>query len=531
MDEIRSYIYLDEEAVNSIYAQLRKKIIVKKTIKRIKGRAASLKIGAGLSKLFSIFSGDASANKERSYSTQTEIEYLMLPEDRVDPIIEVLAKGKHYYTELEKAVESVNKNDGSVFINVYDSFSADKSIPENAGYTVFERSMQTVSDTGVRLTGGCVSNHQGPKILWWKEQSPEAWLNSDAFVTLSAFLSMRLCDHAHAYIDDTHLHFTGFADNENRKWDDKLTHIFGDVDSKLPPIVHATQIIGYLSTEAARKMGLVQGIPIAAGCGDTAASALGAGVTKPCMALDVAGTASVLAMSTNQFVPDTKHRTLLFMRSVLDGLYTPLAYIGGGGLCIRWASRLLGKTYDELEKEATIIPLGSNGLQFVPHFAGRVCPASPCLSGAWYGLKWNHGHGEMYRSVLESIAAEYRHYHDILLDCDAIKGGGVVLGTGGGAKSRLFCQIKADALQMDYLPLQNADAALRGSAIVAGMAAGVYNKNGSELPVSREMSVRLHHHKDQNEMWSRITHSQEHLADQLDKYAQEEAKWHQEIQI
>ena len=57
MDEIKSYIYLDEEAVNSIYAQLRKKIMARKTIKRIKGKAASFKIGAGLSRLFSIFSG------------------------------------------------------------------------------------------------------------------------------------------------------------------------------------------------------------------------------------------------------------------------------------------------------------------------------------------------------------------------------------------------------------------------------------------------------------------------------------------
>ncbi len=75
MGEIKSYIYLDEEAVNSIYAQLRKKIIAKKTIKRVKGKAASLKIGAGLSKLFSFFTGDASANKERSYSTQTEMPH------------------------------------------------------------------------------------------------------------------------------------------------------------------------------------------------------------------------------------------------------------------------------------------------------------------------------------------------------------------------------------------------------------------------------------------------------------------------
>lgn len=164
MDEIRSYIYLDEEAVNSIYAQLRKKIIVKKTIKRIKGRAASLKIGAGLSKLFSIFSGDASANKERSYSTQTEIEYLMLPEDRVDPIIGVLAKTKRYYTKLEAAIDGVNRNEGSVFINVYDTFCTDMSVPKDAGYTLFEQKIKTgdsenkilmgMSDSKLRFAAG-----------------------------------------------------------------------------------------------------------------------------------------------------------------------------------------------------------------------------------------------------------------------------------------------------------------------------------------------------------------------------------------
>lgn len=382
--------------------------------------------------------------------------------------------------------------------------------------------MQQEEEAVIRLSGGCVTNHHGPKMLWWMNEQPEAWRKTQAFVTLSAYLSMRLCGSKQAYTDDTHLHFTGFADNENRCWDDGLTHAFGDVSAKLPPIIRCMQKVGTLTHEAAERCGLIEGIPVAAGCGDTAASALGAGVTRPDMALDVAGTASVLAMSTRRFVPDIQHRTLLYMRSVLDGLYTPLAYIGGGGLCIRWVSRLLGKSYGELETLAQEVPLGSNGLRFIPHFAGRVCPASPQMPGVWYGLKWNHGAGEMYRSVLESIAAEYRHYHEILLSSAAIAEGGVVIGTGGGAKSRLFCQLKADALQMEYRPLAQSDTALWGSAVVAGIAAGVYNEDGTGIPAPKDGFSPCYPHAEQQEAWKYMTRSQLSLADVLERHAQED---------
>ena len=154
MDDIKSYIYLDEAAVNSLYAQLRKKIAVKKTIKRMQGKAASFKVGAGLSKLFGIFSPDASANRERSYSTQTDIEYLMLPQDRVPRVIDALASGKRYYTELDAAAESLDaaertsRDKGGVFVNVYDTFHTDTSVSKDAGYTLFERELKSISDKG-----------------------------------------------------------------------------------------------------------------------------------------------------------------------------------------------------------------------------------------------------------------------------------------------------------------------------------------------------------------------------------------------
>ncbi|GAG88091.1 unnamed protein product [marine sediment metagenome] len=82
-------------------------------------------------------------------------------------------------------------------------------------------------------------------------------------------------------------------------------------------------IIGHLSKEAANHCALIEGIPIAAGAGDTTTSYLGAGIVKPGIIFDVAGTASVLASCTNEFSPDLKYKTVMCSRSVIQNLFSP----------------------------------------------------------------------------------------------------------------------------------------------------------------------------------------------------------------
>src|SRR4030042_3541470 len=94
--------------------------------------------------------------------------------------------------------------------------------------------------------------------------------------------------------------------------------------------------MGEVPEKSAAELGLAQGTLIAAGAGDTAANALGAGIVKPGMLFDVAGTAAVLAGCTDKFVADIKNRAVINMQSVIPGLWNPLAYIGGGGIALRW---------------------------------------------------------------------------------------------------------------------------------------------------------------------------------------------------
>lgn len=330
----------------------------------------------------------------------------------------------------------------------------------------------------IRRTGGQVTVNHGAKILWWKEERPEYYKRIVRFVTLSAYVGMRLCGLSadKAYIDDTHLHFTGFANNIARCWDDSLLAEFRIEKDKMPRLCRPTDCIGVLTREMAQCCGLQEGIPIAAGCGDTAASSLGAGILSSGEIYDVAGSASIFSYTTESYLPDVHDKTLMFTRSVKENLWNALAYISGGGLCLQWYQKLSGYDYVELDGMAEQIRPGSGGLLFVPHFSGRTCPNEPKIRGSWLGLDWQKGVPELYRSIMESIACEYKLYLDILMRADSSIHPTEVCGVGGGSLSKVFNQIKADVLQIPYRPLECCDTAVWGSAITAGVACGLFDK-------------------------------------------------------
>ena len=231
--------------------------------------------------------------------------------------------------------------------------------------------------------------------------------------------------------------------------------------------------------------GLAAGTPIAAGAGDTAANALGAGIVKAGMLFDVAGTASVFAGCTDRFVADEENQALLTMRSVLPGLWNPLAYIGGGGLALRWfrdqffnaaqgvSQPAQDDLYDRMSAMAASAPVGCDGLFFSPHLGGRICPAAPGMRGAWVGFSWGHTQAHFFRAILESVAFEYAYYLSILRgllpDLKLLQ----ARVAGGGARSLTWNQIKSDVLGVPYQPLMRSELGTWGSALIAGHAVGL----------------------------------------------------------
>jgi xylulokinase len=166
-------------------------------------------------------------------------------------------------------------------------------------------------------------------------------------------------------------------------------------------------------------------------------------------------------------------------------MWNPLAYIGGGGLALRWFRDQFFNTrqgdpllleedlYGRMLRLAESVAPGSDGLFFSPHLGGRICPSSPAMRGAWVGVSWSHKMDHFARAILESVSYEYAYYLKILRDMLPDLHLTEARAVGGGARSLVWNQIKADVMNVPYQRLVGNEFGAWGAAMIAGKAAGL----------------------------------------------------------
>ena len=341
----------------------------------------------------------------------------------------------------------------------------------------------------IASSGGAPSFNHGAKMLFWKNEHPEIYARIAKFTMLSSYVAGRMAGlkGEDAFIDRSYLGLSNFADTSKSRWNVDLVEAFGLDPKKMPRIVDPWEIIGAVTPEMARLTGLAAGTPIAAGCGDATANILGAGIVEPGTLFDVAGTASVLSIVTDRFATDTRHKMLYMCPHAAPGLYFAMAYVNGGGLNLRWFRDQFGQVekliseadgenvYQRLGRMAEKAPPGAGKLLFLPHLGGRVCPNNATVRGAIMGLSWGHTKNHIFRAILEGIGYEYAYYLKACRDLMPEFRPKRIVGIGGGARSRIFKQIKADILGVPYMSLDREECGTLGAALVAGHAAGLFS--------------------------------------------------------
>jgi len=360
--------------------------------------------------------------------------------------------------------------------------------------------MDTIAGEAVTRNAGCPpSFNHGPKILWWKAERPEVFHTIRSFVQPGGYAAMRLCglSAADAFIDHTYLHFSGFADNARGQWDTALCDQFGLDPALLPRIVEPHHVVGGVSPTAAERCRLKPGTPVVAGCGDTAASFLACGATGEGICVDVAGTASVFAATTSSYRPDLTQKMLACGRSATPGLWHSYAYINGGGMNLEWFRQEIAnrgraevgglglEALEEIANEA----LSDDAPIFVPHLEGRVCPSEPGLRGGWLGITRATSFGALYRAVLESVALEYALYQRGILALYPHLRFRELRITGGGEKSALWNQMKADVLGMPAAQVRGGSGAPLGAAMLACFGVNLC----TDLPTAAQQWIALGH--------------------------------------
>jgi len=325
----------------------------------------------------------------------------------------------------------------------------------------------------------------GNKILYWKKK--EEWKEIYKFIQPSAFVAGKLAGLTgqEAYMDETFICFSGFADLKELSWSADLCGKMEVDERKLPEIRKSTDVIGTLCEKGASDTGLPKGIPIAAGCGDQTAGFVGAGILKAGQMVDVSGTACILGASVDAFTSDMKHRTLACVKSALGDTYYLISIVLGGRTH-NWfidsffsdiAAEMKRKgedLYGYLDQKAADIPPGSGGLVSINYLQGRFFPPDPSMRGLFIGHTWAHTRFHFYRAILESIAYDHCLTKHIISDLVPDVDFPVISAIGSGAQSKFWMKIKADVLQKKYVNLIRSDLATLGAAIVAGCSIGLF---------------------------------------------------------
>jgi xylulokinase len=371
------------------------------------------------------------------------------------------------------------------------------------------RMMSVAGDRILELAG--TPPTYGQKILWWKEEQPEVWKRIHKFIQPAAYVAglMAGLSGDQAFMEPSFMGWSGLSDSRYRRWSEELCEFFDVPLRVLPRTVPAFEVVGYLSTQAARDAGLPSGLPITAGAADAAASLLGAGVVDAGTLFDVSGTACIFGVCLDHFRADTSTKTLCCMSSVLPERFYQLSIVLGGRTHDWFVREFCGEEASEakaegmtvfalMDRKAEGLPPGSEGVLAIPQLGGRWNPAEPDVRGLWIGFGWGHRKAHLYRSILESVAYEYSIYVSRmreLLPHAALKEVRVV---SGGGRSRLWNQIKCDVLGLPYRKMGRDDLATWGSALIAGHAVGIFPdlaeaaKAGAQIADHLEPDMRAH---------------------------------------
>jgi xylulokinase len=321
-----------------------------------------------------------------------------------------------------------------------------------------------------------------PKLLWIREHEPDVWAAADKFLLVEDFLIARMT--GAAFISDCLASRTQLCDLEAGDWSAPILDAVELAPERLAEVAPSGTQVGRLSAELTERLGLASAPGVVSGGHDQACGALGVGLTRPGLAMVSSGTAEVVEVALGSPVVSEPlyAGNVSVYRATVPGLFLAMTLNHSGGLALRWfrdgfcepqlsrADDGGGDAYDLILEGASAEP---SGLLVLPHFAGAGTPTFDTASkGAILGLTFSTTRTDLAKAILEGLTYELR------INLDVLREGGVAIDVlraiGGGAKSALWLQLKADITGIPVITPRVTEAAAFGAALLAGTGAGLW---------------------------------------------------------
>ena len=339
------------------------------------------------------------------------------------------------------------------------------------------------NDTCYRVTGQVSFEPCWPasKVLWMRNHMPEMFSRTRKIVLIEDYMIYRMTGRFVA--EGSLLTSTTYWDIQTRRYWPEMLDALGIDEGMLPEVLESGEPVGRLLATAAKELGLSDETLVVTGTLDQAAGAIGVGNVREGMFSENIGAAMAICAMTRELTYDP-NGSMPVHYFTLPGRYMMHSFTTGG-MNLRWfrdqfcqvecaAAELTGGSgYDMLGREAARVAPGCDGMVMLPHLAGSMAPdVNANARGVFYGITLHHTKAHFVRSIMESLGFV------LMRNLDALKDMGIevreIRSLGGGARSDVWNQIKADISGRRIVTFRCKEAASLGAAILAGKGLGLY---------------------------------------------------------
>lgn len=398
---------------------------------------------------------------------------------RINDVSDVKALTVSSFGESFAAVDRDGRELGDIMLYYGNAESEEfSSLVEKTGAEKFMRIARIMPDASYSLSKMLYTLKNAERPVW-------------KFLFIAGFVCYRLCGNA---VSDISLACRSLLyDVEGRCWSKELMNAAGIAESMLPQVLSTGSIAGTILPDVAKELGLLDDVKIVIGSHDQIVNALGAGVEKPGEAVDTTGTCECITPLFEK-IPDG----LDFQRNNFACVpylntkdFVSYAYNISAGSVLRWYRDTFGDGfYGEAQKRGISIyklfdekcsdkPTELIMLPFLQGMGGTP-DADAGATGLIAGLTTQTRLPDIYRAILEGVTFEMRYILEKLAESGIIPD--TLYACGGGARSSVWLQIKADILGCRIIPLKTEETGAMGSAIL-GIAA-VTGKSAVEIAKS-----------------------------------------------
>ncbi|MDI7276134.1 MAG: FGGY-family carbohydrate kinase [Anaerolineae bacterium] len=321
-----------------------------------------------------------------------------------------------------------------------------------------------------------------PKLLWLREHEPRTWAAAERFLLYEDLIIQKMT--GQPAVSRCLASRTQLYDLRADRWSPEILGVLELDERRLAPVLPSGTAVARMQPALAESLGLREPPLVVTGGHDQACGALGVGLTRPGLAMVSTGTAEVVEVALGSpALNDTLFGgNISCYAHVVPGLYLAMTLNHSGGLLLRWFRDTLcqaevqraqaegGDAYDIILAGASPEP---SRLLVLPHFAGSGTPTFDTASkGAILGLTFATTRTDLAKAILEGLTFELR------LNLDLLKAGGIGIdelrAIGGGARSSLWLQLKADITGIPVVAPEVTEAASWGAALLAGAGAGCF---------------------------------------------------------